>query len=247
MTKNPHWNRDELILALDLYFRINPLHSSGKHSEVVALSELLKTLPFHRDQSTSANFRSPNAVHMKLHNFLRLDPRYSGKGLDAGSKLDIVVWSEFASNRELLEKTAAAIRYNYPAVLVSLEAPPSSKSLDDDEFLEGKILTRLHKTRERNLAIARKKKKAILTETGGLICEVCSFDFVKVYGELGKGFAECHHLVPISEIKHERRVRLADLAIVCANCHRMLHRSRPMLSVEKLREIVRSKCSNSLL
>ncbi|MCB9108759.1 MAG: HNH endonuclease [Anaerolineales bacterium] len=52
-----------------------------------------------------------------------------------------------------------------------------------------------------------------------MACEVCEFDFAQVYGELGYGFAECHHLVPLSELGESRRVRLADLAIVCANCH----------------------------
>jgi hypothetical protein len=33
--------------------------------------------------------------------------------------------------------------------------------------------------------------------------------------------------------------QLDDLALVCPNCHRMLHRSRPPLTVEALRELIR--------
>jgi predicted HNH restriction endonuclease len=58
-----------------------------------------------------------------------------------------------------------------------------------------------------------------------------------VYGVLGEGFAECHHRVPLAELQEGHPVRLSDLAIVCANCHRMLHR-RPLHTVEELREIV---------
>jgi predicted HNH restriction endonuclease len=32
---------------------------------------------------------------------------------------------------------------------------------------------------------------------------------------------------------------LDDLAIVCSNCHRMIHRTRPMMSVEEFRELLR--------
>ena len=30
--------------------------------------------------------------------------------------------------------------------------------------------------------------------------------------------------------------RLDDLAIVCSNCHRMIHRTKPMMSVEGFRD-----------
>jgi 5-methylcytosine-specific restriction enzyme A len=59
-----------------------------------------------------------------------------------------------------------------------------------------------------------------------------------VYGELGRGHAECHHTLPLSEAAFVRKTRLRDLAIVCANCHRMLHRGRPRISVEALRELM---------
>jgi 5-methylcytosine-specific restriction protein A len=72
---------------------------------------------------------------------------------------------------------------------------------------------------------------------GRLACEVCNFDFGVVYGELGTGFAECHHKLPLSE--GVRRTRLEDLAIVCSNCHRMLHRRSLSLSIEQLAELVR--------
>jgi predicted HNH restriction endonuclease len=64
---------------------------------------------------------------------------------------------------------------------------------------------------------------------------------MKVYGLLGQGFAECHHLVPISRLEPGHRTRLEDLAIVCSNCHRMLHKSRPMMGVSQLKELVTSK------
>jgi 5-methylcytosine-specific restriction protein A len=44
MSKNPPWNRDELILSLDLNFRPNPLHIDKTHPEVIKLSETMNKL-----------------------------------------------------------------------------------------------------------------------------------------------------------------------------------------------------------
>lgn len=118
------------------------------------------------------------------------------------------------------------------------QSQPSDATADSDQsFPEGRELLRLHRRKERNQRAVRRKKKQTLLETGRLACEVCDFDFVEVYGLLGEGFAECHHLVPLSELKEEHRLRLSELAIICANCHRMLHR-RPWRTVPQLREIV---------
>jgi 5-methylcytosine-specific restriction protein A len=76
---------------------------------------------------------------------------------------------------------------------------------------------------------------------GEVSCEVFSFDFLEFYGELGRGFAECHHIVPLVEAAFSRMTRLSDLAIVCANCHRMLHRVRPVLTVEGLKSLTKHR------
>ena len=53
-----------------------------------------------------------------------------------------------------------------------------------------------------------------------LACECCEFDSKAVYGELGRGFAECHHRRPLRRLVGKTVTRLEDLAIVCANCVR---------------------------
>lgn len=69
---------------------------------------------------------------------------------------------------------------------------------------------------------------------------MCRFDFAAVYGEGGLGFAEGHHTLPMAQAKRKRISRLEDIAIVCANCHRMLHRP-PFHSVESLLTLVESR------
>jgi hypothetical protein len=110
----------------------------------------------------------------------------------------------------------------------------------DTSAAEGRELFRMHRIRERNRRLVALKKRSVLVSTGKLACEACGFDFAAVYGPRGDGFAECHHNYPISQSASDRRTRLSELAVVCANCHRMLHR-RPWLSVAELRELVRSR------
>ena len=69
---------------------------------------------------------------------------------------------------------------------------------------------------------------------------ICGFDYEKVYGELGRGYIEVHHIKPLASQEEEVRVNPeTDLICVCANCHRMLHRYRNyIISVEELRRII---------
>ncbi len=118
----------------------------------------------------------------------------------------------------------------------SVEAP----SAGEVSAAEGRELLRLHRIRERNRGLVARKKRMVLLESGRLACEVCGFDFEAVYGPLGEGFAECHHTRPLGREGGARRTRLSDLAVVCANCHRMLHR-RPWHTIPQLQEVLRSR------
>jgi len=80
-----------------------------------------------------------------------------------------------------------------------------------------------HITKERNTAVVRRaKKEALIKGNGRILCECCDFDFFDFYGAHGFSFIECHHNDPIA-IGGERPTSTADLAMVCSNCHRMLH------------------------
>jgi predicted HNH restriction endonuclease len=105
--------------------------------------------------------------------------------------------------------------------------------------VEGKAKLVTHLRRERNSKLVREKKKKVLKETGCLKCEVCSFDFRLFYGELGEGFAEAHHDVPLSASDQERTTSLDDLKIVCSNCHRMLHSNVEVLSIAALKQHIK--------
>ena len=235
--KNPPWQRDELLLALDLYFRFNPSHISKSHPEVIKLSKILNSLPIHKERPDKIKFRNPNGVYMKLCNFLRYDPNYSGVGLQRGGKLEEVIWNEFYNNKDKLRN----ITQNIINGIAELDKSDVKRNIEfsdeENEFPEGKVLYRLHKSRERNNSVIMKFKD-ISEKQGKLHCIICGFDFYKVYGDIGKGYIECHHTIPVSEYKLKKTTKLEDLVLVCSNCHRMLHRKRPWLSIEELTSLI---------
>jgi 5-methylcytosine-specific restriction enzyme A len=80
----------------------------------------------------------------------------------------------------------------------------------------------------------------------GSSCSVCRFNFGIVFGQLGEGFIHVHHLRPISEIAEEYEVDPAkDLRPVCPNCHAMIHRRSPPLSIEEVMSLLNSVRDNS--
>lgn len=98
---------------------------------------------------------------------------------------------------------------------------------------EGRTVTREHLIRERNPRLIAAKKRS----ANSLACEVCGLDFLARYGELGLDFCEVHHRVPLAN--GERATTLDDLAIVCSNCHRMLHRLEDPAALDRLRASLR--------
>ncbi|WP_050550074.1 HNH endonuclease [Vibrio sp. OY15] len=110
----------------------------------------------------------------------------------------------------------------------------------DLERFEGAPVYRRHVIRERDPEVVREKKQQVKRATGRLVCEVCEFDFEVIYGERGADYIECHHKNPLSE-SNGQKTKLKDLALLCSNCHRMVHRSKPWIKVEKLKEIINER------
>jgi putative restriction endonuclease len=86
---------------------------------------------------------------------------------------------------------------------------------------EGTGRLRTHLRRERSKSLVDRFKAALTSFS----CVICGFDFFATYGELGRGFIEAHHKVPLAHLEPGAKTRIEDLAPVCSNCHRMLHRS----------------------
>lgn len=108
--------------------------------------------------------------------------------------------------------------------------------------MEGRYLLRWHAYRERNPALRRKKITSVIAAGGSLACEVCEFDFGDFYGERGHGYIECHHVEPL-HVGGERARGIRDLALLCSNCHRMIHTRPPWPTPAELRELIRRQAN----
>lgn len=238
--RNPKWHRDEIILALDLYSRLEPGQINSSNPDIEELSVILNRLPIHDVRPDEAKFRNPNGVSLKLSNFLAIDPSYSGKGMQSFSKLDKMVFEEFESDTDQLHQIAQKLK----DVSIDLDLANQLYLINDDdgdeifEVKEGAVIYKLHKFRERKSSIIKKKKEREFLRLGKLPCETCTFDFFQKYGNLGYKYIECHHRTPLSEFSKSTKTTLSSLALVCSNCHKMLHRKANDMSVERLKIIL---------
>jgi putative restriction endonuclease len=84
MMSRRNWQREELLLALNLYCRLPFGQYHNRNPEIIKLAGFIE--------------RSPDAVAMKLSNFASLDPYHQSrgiKGLSNVSQSDIAIWEEF--------------------------------------------------------------------------------------------------------------------------------------------------------
>ena len=147
------------------------------------------------------------------------------------------MWREFAHDKDRLTHVANAIRQ-----AVTLPSTEYAPDVDDEGIIEaeeGRLLTRLHRRRERSRKLVEQRKLKAIREIGRLRCDACSFDFEERYGPRGKGFIEAHHTKPVETLVEGSKTKLDDLALLCANCHRMVHATRPWLTISQLRELIR--------
>lgn len=108
------------------------------------------------------------------------------------------------------------------------------------EFAEGDRARRESAFFKRNPAL-----RAAAIQAHGLRCVACRTSFAETYGPLGEGYIEIHHLNPLAERQDSLstgplKTKIEDVAPLCANCHRMVHRRRPALSLDELRDAILS-------
>jgi len=238
--KNPLWTRDELIIATAFYKEHAPHIPSKTDERLIQLANEIRSLAMSLGLFGNNTFRNPNGVYMKLMELKKYDPEYLGKGLGRNRRsLEQEVWD---LNSEVLQAAARSIRESLAVIQRGDSNWERTAVIGEPEIadaVEGALVTRVHRSRERNPKIINAKKRQVSKRNNGrLKCEVCDFDFADKYGDRGDGFIECHHKVPVSEMKPGDKTRLSDLALLCANCHRMIHAKRPWLSIAELIDLI---------
>jgi 5-methylcytosine-specific restriction enzyme A len=142
---------------------------------------------------------------------------YDAKALPADAKLQADLRRFIALYRRLVDANDHLTDADMPTAQSEQEADESVRAL------EAKRL-RWHLRAERNPKLVAEAKRV-----HGSTCSVCGFEFAARYGQIGEGYIEAHHLTPFSELDGRPTQLDArhDFAVVCANCHRMIHRKRP--------------------
>ncbi len=123
-------------------------------------------------------------------------------------------------------------------------AAATATSITDEEiaFLEGEPRMFFHLRRERDPRLVQAKRAAAIAIHGRLRCEVCGFVAEEVFPGWSDGpICEVHHRMPLSEAEGAVTTGLDDLAILCPSCHRAIHRTRPLLSVDAFRKRFRER------
>lgn len=232
------WTADEIIVAADVLRQNDWRDLRETDPQVRALSDLLRSLPEHREQAAEdPKFRSPGSVRRKMTDLRTAHPDYQGSATRGGVTTLRVV-EAFAENPADMAAIAATTRREWERAIETgalIEAPDIDIHA---EAHEGRMTLVSHLRRERDPKLRARKIEAVLRAHGALACEVCEFDFGATYGELGEGYIEVHHVVPL-HASGETVTRLVDLALLCSNCHRMIHRRMPWLTPEELRARVR--------
>lgn len=214
---NPDWTRDETLLALDLLYKHGgPVHKG--HDDVTALSLVLRSALIHPLEKRRPSFRNADGVALKLQNlFSAIDPT---RGLSS-SALDREVVAEYPSVR------AAEVSALATLIREAIARGEAAELLPEDEvFVEGHLLTSRHRSRDRRLRTKLLGQKA----DNQLVCTVCDFKAPPLERRLRESFFEAHHIRPLSEAKGVTSTRVGDLALLCAGCHRFIHR---LIALEK--------------
>ncbi|KES07107.1 HNH endonuclease [Streptomyces toyocaensis] len=244
----PAWTEDELVLAGALVARNGWRELRTRDPEVQELSELLRSLPLHTAEARALpGFRSPDSVSRKTTDFMTNHGAYAGKATRCG-KPTLLMIQAFTERESEMCQAARAITESISSGELHL-IPPQPDEVDETgaTAVEGRLLVRRALFRERDPSLRARKVERVRRQGLPLRCEVCTFDFARTYGELGDGYIEVHHVTPL-HVAGARETRLDDLACLCANCHRMCHRSRPGESWRTpaaLRELMRKPAAET--
>ena len=159
--------------------------------------------------------------------------------LDKEGKIDLENWKRIPIEPPSKSISTTPVDEDDSDEVEEIDDLMEDAGIDDQQsFIEGGVHQKLCNIYERS---SRARHECL--KTWGYRCAICDFDFEDEYGDLGKGYIHVHHLKPLSEREGEIHQvdPVEDLFPICPNCHAMLHRENPPVSVERLSEIVKER------
>lgn len=114
-------------------------------------------------------------------------------------------------------------------------------STEDEAREEGALKLSLTRKFERS-----RINRAICLRHHGFRCQGCGLLLQEIYGPIGANVIHVHHVVPVSKMggKYVLDPKI-DLVPLCPNCHNIVHRTEPPISIHALREITEYDPSNT--
>jgi 5-methylcytosine-specific restriction protein A len=183
-------------------------------------------------KSRAANFRAMLGKEIADYPELSIDLRPSDPANDTAFYEAANICAKFYSRghlpneAQLIADLTNMIRLYESLIQGETNSEVSNTTVEGDEppemAYEDATRFRMHKRIERNANLAKAVKKH-----HGYTCQVCGTNFEARYGAIGKEYIEAHHLKPLATIKGKKVAMdpIRDFAVLCANCHRMVHRS----------------------
>ena len=217
------WEREELILAGDLVARNGWRQIAATDPRVIELSALLRRLPLHPVHERRPDFRNVNSVARKTADLATNRPGHPGRATNSGVPTKRVI-AEFTAEPGLMHGIAASIR----AAEARWEfAALTSPVPDEDEgAAEGRLLIRRHVAYERNRALgsASWHRSAMPGGRWPAKSAASTSSRLTASGAVATSSAtkSCRCMSAGSG-----RTKLSDLALLCANCHRVSHGGVP--------------------
>jgi 5-methylcytosine-specific restriction protein A len=187
------------------------------------------------------------------HTFQNIRPDLQGKSQRTNSYEDAFSIGTYYHLNELPEETVlrkdiSSLLQIYQALVAAYLNGETLQEQGDEPIAETQPLSlrvtekaqyKIHKSYERNSRAAREAKRF-----HGFVCQGCGFDFEAFYGELGKGYIEAHHVIPLSQLLPGEQLQYnveTDFVVLCSNCHSIVHRQMPPISIPELRKIIHLK------
>lgn len=171
-------------------------------------------------------------------------PCFIKKGSNSWVYYANVKVATYSSDIEIIEKLSAeAGRTDVTMVIWLEDADLNSSTLlpeeltESEKFSEGSQKSVIVNRYERD-----NKARHICLSIHGYECKACNINLESIYGPIAKQFIHVHHRTPISEVGPKYEVDpVVDLVPLCPNCHSIVHRKNPPLTVEQLRELLKSR------
>jgi 5-methylcytosine-specific restriction enzyme A len=135
------------------------------------------------------------------------------------------------------------ITRSYLALIYRGGLEPSPENTDDDLPKSGATLVEIRQYRQHRRIDRHPKAAKEAKKFHGTTCQACQMSFAERYGALGDGFIEAHHLKPLSSLEEGKPIEYdvaTDFAVLCSNCHRMIHRSGDPSDIKAFRRLLKS-------